>query len=118
MATDSAIIGAFNPVEGKIVEVPTHEAINEKIISAEDSKVDKAGVLDPEIKPVSPQYDSDEQNKSDDDEHIIITGIDASNHLLPLRDDGDAALTFRSIFLATILSGFQASMFQIYYVSW
>ncbi|CAK7222520.1 hypothetical protein SCUCBS95973_004869 [Sporothrix curviconia] len=49
-----------------------------------------------------------------DDDAIIITGADASTHLLPLRDDYDASLTFRSVLLATVLSAFQAVMTQIY----
>lgn len=52
----------------------------------------------------------------DNDDAIIITGSDAALHLLPLRDDGDASLTFRSMVLATGLSAFQAVMTQIYIV--
>jgi hypothetical protein len=47
---------------------------------------------------------------------VIVTGGDAADHLLPLRDDFDSALTFRSIVLASILSCFQAVMYQIYNV--
>ena len=47
---------------------------------------------------------------------IIVTGADAAAHLLPLRDDGDPALTFRGMVLATVLTGFQATMTQIYQV--
>lgn len=50
----------------------------------------------------------------EDDNAIIITGADAALHLLPLRDDGDPALTFRSLFLSTGLAAFQAVMNQIY----
>ena len=50
-----------------------------------------------------------------DDTPIIVTGADAAAHLLPMRDDRDPALTFRGIVLATVLSGFQAVMTQIYY---
>lgn len=48
---------------------------------------------------------------------VIKTGADAAEHLLPLRDDFDPAVTFRSILLATVVSGFQAVMNQIYSVS-
>ncbi|SMR48174.1 unnamed protein product [Zymoseptoria tritici ST99CH_1E4] len=58
---------------------------------------------------------ADSQVSFDDDTAIIVTGTDAANHLLSLRDDKDPALTFRSIFLASILSSFQAVMTQIYY---
>lgn len=50
------------------------------------------------------------------DKKRIITGEDASLYLLPIRDDHDPALTFRSIVLATGLSCFQAVMSQIYMV--
>ena len=52
-----------------------------------------------------------------DGEVIIKTAKDAATHLLPMRDDFDPALTFRSIFLATGLAAFQAVMYQIYMVS-
>jgi hypothetical protein len=58
----------------------------------------------------------DLQEKHDDEAAIIRTGADASKHLLPLRDDFDPALTFRSIVLATGLAAFQAVMYQIYQV--
>lgn len=53
----------------------------------------------------------------DGGDHIIVTGADAATYLLPMRDDGESALTFRSIFIATCLSAFQAVMYQIYMVS-
>jgi hypothetical protein len=119
---DSIILGAVNPIEGKVAEVPSHQAINEKIRLAadeketsKDSKDDDLGI---ETTAIPPTYDSDSHEKdSESNDVIIITGADAATHLLPLRDDGDPALTFRSLFLATILSGFQASMYQIYQVS-
>ena len=52
----------------------------------------------------------------DNDNAIIITGEDAALHLLSLRDDGDASITFRSMVLSTGLSAFQATMTQIYTV--
>ncbi|KAJ6186425.1 hypothetical protein N7519_007726 [Penicillium mononematosum] len=61
----------------------------------------------------------DEHTLSDDDlntnpDTIIITGADVAAHLLPLRDDFDSVLTFRSILLASGLACFQAVMNQIY----
>jgi hypothetical protein len=112
---DSIILGAVNPVEGNVVSVPTHQEINEKKmqIAADDAEVgSKDG--DPESKAGLPLSDS-EDNESKD--VIIITGTDAAAHLLPMRDDGDPALTFRGMFLATCLAAFQACMSQIYQVS-
>ncbi|OJK01446.1 hypothetical protein ASPACDRAFT_51298 [Aspergillus aculeatus ATCC 16872] len=54
-------------------------------------------------------------HESDEDpDAVIITGADAAVHLLPLRDDFDSALTFRSVVLASGLACFQAVMYQIY----
>lgn len=53
----------------------------------------------------------------DDEDRIIITGSDAAHYLLPLRDDGDDALTLRSFILGTLVAAFQAAMNQIYMVS-
>jgi hypothetical protein len=50
------------------------------------------------------------------DEVIIVSGRDAAAHLLPMRDDGDEALTFRSLVLASALACFQCVMYQIYMV--
>ncbi|KAL2267393.1 hypothetical protein VTJ83DRAFT_4670 [Remersonia thermophila] len=63
-----------------------------------------------------PAYDSasDPGKVESSEEVIIITGADAAAHLLPMRDDHEPALSFRSIVLATALSCFQAVMYQIY----
>lgn len=127
---DGAIVaGAINPVEGKVVKVPSHQAFNEKQIASapigdkQDTHYDteKEGTADSEIQPAPPLYEVGSQNDSDGKDHdsedvIIRTGADAATHLLPMRDDHEPALTFRSIALATILSGFQAVVFQIYQV--
>lgn len=60
--------------------------------------------------------DDPAKNGENADNKRIITGEDASLYLLPIRDDHDPALTFRSIVLATGLSCFQAVMSQIYLV--
>lgn len=118
--TDTIVLGGINTFEAHAVDVPSHNAFNEKIrlSSAEnrDSK-DGAQVDESEIK-AAPQYGGDAHEKDNGSEDVIIvTGTDAAQHLLPMRDDGDSALTFRSLFLATILSAFQAVMTQIYNVS-
>ncbi|KAK2029753.1 OPT oligopeptide transporter [Colletotrichum zoysiae] len=116
-AADINMVGGLNPVEGKIVSIPSHATIDEK------GGIDKAGIgkeLDYEIQatPTSPQSDGEAHKHGDDsndsDNAIIVTGSDASRYLLPLRDDFDPSLTFRSMFLATCLSAFQAVVSQIY----
>ena len=87
---------------------------------------EKAGVVEEEITPsptdeknqthVFEREDGITEKEDADLVPIIVTGADAAAHLLPLRDDGDPALTFRGIVIATALSGFQAVMTQIYNV--
>ncbi|KAF5525913.1 Oligopeptide transporter 8 [Colletotrichum aenigma] len=109
---DTIVAGVLNPVEGKIVSVPNHAAINEKA-SFDDTGAGKE--LEAEIQAVPPQSESGSHEKDNASEEVIIrTGADAAQHLLPLRDDFQPSLTFRSIFLATCLSAFQAVMSQIY----
>ena len=46
-------------------------------------------------------------------EPVITTGEDVSRFLLTTRDDGDPALTFRSIVLGTVFAGLGAAMCQV-----
>ncbi|OHF00079.1 OPT oligopeptide transporter [Colletotrichum orchidophilum] len=111
---DELVVGGLNPVEGKVVSVPSHKAINEKV------SIDQAGIgkeLESEIQAVPatlPSEDGNHEKDDNSDDAIIVTGADAARYLLPLRDDFDPALTFRSMVLATGLSAFQAVMSQIY----
>jgi hypothetical protein len=111
---DEIVIEAPNPVEGKVVSVPSHKEISEKLdisIEQAEKKEDEGNGL--------PAYTAEEDNaskESDSEGVIIVTGTDAATHLLSLRDDFDPALTFRSLFLSTCLSAFQAIMYQIYQV--
>ncbi|KAK1625807.1 OPT oligopeptide transporter [Colletotrichum phormii] len=112
--TDAIVVGGLNPVEGKIVSVPSHKAINEKV-SIDESGVGKELASEIQAIPATaPSNDGNHEKDDNSDNAIIITGADASRYLLPLRDDFDPSLTFRSIFLATCLSAFQAVMSQIY----
>lgn len=97
------------------ISLPSQDAVNEKDnTSSGDEKTGKGGILDSEITPV-PRYQRDDGLCDTDSENvIIITGADAAAHLLPMRDDGEPALTFRSLFLASCLACFQSVMSQIY----
>ncbi|KAH8894602.1 peptide transporter MTD1 [Thozetella sp. PMI_491] len=45
---------------------------------------------------------------------VIRNGVDVSRFLVSTRDDGDPALTFRSIFLGTILTAFASVVTMLY----
>ncbi|KAF9460047.1 oligopeptide transporter [Collybia nuda] len=47
-------------------------------------------------------------------EPVVTTGKDVSRFVVDLRDDGETALTFRSLCLGTVLAGLGAALCQIY----
>ncbi|KAJ5782256.1 hypothetical protein N7457_004030 [Penicillium paradoxum] len=79
-------------------------------VSSKEAIEDKTGVAVIATKDEAVPASDDGENS----EAIIVTGADAAIHLLPLRDDFDSVLTFRSILLASGLACFQAVMYQIY----
>ncbi|THY68615.1 peptide transporter [Aureobasidium pullulans] len=104
------------PFTGNAESITTGDLVSDyATIPAYTTGAEKKAALDTEITAVTtPDSASDDFEKTDNPDHIIITGADAAAHLLPLRDDGDASVTFRGIFLASCLSAFQAVMNQIY----
>ncbi|XP_006463485.1 hypothetical protein AGABI2DRAFT_187070 [Agaricus bisporus var. bisporus H97] len=65
----------------------------------------------------SPSQDTDkidEKASDSENEPIITTGSDVSKYVVDIRDDGDRALTFRSLVLGTVFAGLGAALCQIY----
>lgn len=71
-------------------------------IEALDEKADFASSLGEDDKP---EYRNGEP--------VITTGRDVSRFAVELRDDGDKALTFRSIVLGTMFAGMGAALCQV-----
>lgn len=46
-------------------------------------------------------------------EPVIKSGLDVSRFVVDIRDDEDAALTFRSLVLGTVLAGLGAALSQV-----
>ena len=117
---DSIIGQGLNPIEGKAFEVPTHTAINEKNRASIDATYIAQNAPAEEISNIRKlsiaASNSDDEKDNNSEDKIIVTGADAAQHLLPMRDDHDSSLTFRGMVLATGLSAFQAVMYQIYLV--
>lgn len=106
----AGVAGDHSPVEGNVFQVPSGDGLDEK-------SIEKKTALDVDISTApAPEYEDGHDKDDGSGEAIIVTGADAAAHLLPMRDDFDTALTFRSLVLATGLSGFQAVMSQIYMV--
>lgn len=81
--------------------------------SSQEAINEKTGVT---VLAAKPEYTTKSDDSDNNPNAIIVTGADAALHLLPLRDDFDRVLTFRSILLASGLACFQAVMNQIYQV--
>jgi hypothetical protein len=97
-----------------IVAEPTGISLSD----SQDSVQEKTAVtVATEDTPKSSGDDPGGENDIENEHAIVVTGADAALHLLPLRDDFDSVLTFRSILLASGLACFQAVMFQIYQVN-
>ena len=110
--------GAPGLAGDQVFSAPNHDSINEKrATDSGEEKASKSSALSSEIRAPVPVDEPDNGlGGTDSEDVIIITGADAAAHLLPLRDDGEPALTFRSLFLASCLACFQAVMNQIYQV--
>ncbi|OJJ78095.1 hypothetical protein ASPBRDRAFT_114757 [Aspergillus brasiliensis CBS 101740] len=91
--------------EGDGVSIPHQDLVDEK-----SAVTVLTGKEEPRV--TGDEFSGEEDRERED--AIIVTGADAALHLLPLRDDFDSALTFRSIILASGLACFQAVMNQIY----
>lgn len=80
-----------------------NDSASDSIEVADEKYVDeKAVVFDGE----PPEYRNGEP--------VITTGRDVSHFAVDIRDDGDQALTFRSIVLGTLFAGMGAALCQIY----
>ncbi|KAK0220366.1 OPT oligopeptide transporter protein-domain-containing protein [Armillaria fumosa] len=58
--------------------------------------------------------DFDSEKYQLNDEAIVTSGQDVSLFVVDVRDDDDSALTFRSLFLGTVIAGLGAALCQIY----
>ncbi|OJT06231.1 Oligopeptide transporter 8 [Trametes pubescens] len=60
------------------------------------------------------EYDEEHKVRYVNGEPVITTGWDVSRYLVDTRDDGDPAITFRSLLLGTVFAGLGAALCQIY----
>jgi hypothetical protein len=58
-------------------------------------------------------YEEREKGQQLDDEPVITTGSDVSKYVVDIRDDGDSALTFRSLVLGTVFAGLGSALCQV-----
>lgn len=93
-----------------VPELKAAPSLDEKASDADSQVVDvNAGYLE--------KGDRDSIAASDtvfiNGEPVIRTGEDVSRYAVDVRDDGDVALTFRSIVLGTVFAGLSAALGQV-----
>ncbi|KIP01135.1 hypothetical protein PHLGIDRAFT_131357 [Phlebiopsis gigantea 11061_1 CR5-6] len=104
---------------GPITDLPVLRELSESVYAHEKqilSSSDDENVESPLEKgsSVVEDYSDRESVQLISGEAVIRTGEDVSNILLDVRDDGDPALTFRSVVLGTVFAALGAAMCQIY----
>ncbi|KAL1733629.1 peptide transporter MTD1 [Schizophyllum commune] len=100
MATEDAL--PTLPQRPEVARELTDHSLDEKLDEKHDGSIKKEA-FDPET------FDS-----VSDRERVVTTGRDVSHYVVDLRDDGDPALTFRSLVLGTVIAGLGAALCQIY----
>ncbi|KAI5833165.1 peptide transporter MTD1 [Schizophyllum commune Tattone D] len=100
MATEDAL--PTLPQRPEVARELTDHSLDEKLDEKHDGSIKKEA-FDPET------FDS-----VPDRERVVTTGRDVSHYVVDLRDDGDPALTFRSLVLGTVIAGLGAALCQIY----
>jgi hypothetical protein len=74
--------------------------------------LDSVEIADEKLDPCTQALDEDETPVYRNGEPVITTGRDVSRFAVDARDDGDEALTFRSIFLGSMFAGMGAALSQ------
>lgn len=75
--------------------------------------IDEKGSLKKEDVFVESSNDLDDDVVVVNGEPVVVTGMDVSRFIVDLRDDGDEALTFRSMVIGTIFAGLGAALCQV-----
>lgn len=99
--------------------LPTDDILKEKALSNEkDSASESIEVADEkaDFHTYVGSDGGDDPPEYLNGEPIITTGRDVSRFAVDIRDDGDAALTFRSMFLGTMFAGMGAALCQVRHV--
>ena len=93
----------FPPSTNKDGMSSTEEKPIVKIVEEKEEQVNiDENSLEDQVKPIL-----------HNNEPVITTGHDVSRFVVDVRDDGDTALTFRSMFLGTIFAGMGATLSQV-----
>ncbi|KAG5641164.1 hypothetical protein DXG03_005870 [Asterophora parasitica] len=87
--------------------------------SAKEADHDSNSVDDSKEKDSDTSVEADNANDDEEvtylkGEPVVDSGRDVSRFVVDIRDDGDNALTFRSMVLGTVLAGLGAALCQIY----
>lgn len=95
----------------RLVGLPKREQPEEKTFDKKSAS--SVEVLDEKVTPLDEKYLDADDVVLLNGEPVVTTGYDVSRFVVDLRDDGDAALTFRSLFLGTVFAGLGAALCQV-----
>ena len=96
--------------------LPTQPSSLHEPTSTSDDVPDNEKVASPIDKSLSGLQDADENTQYVNGEPVITSGSDVSRFLVDLRDDEDPPLTFRSVFLGTVIGGLGAALDEVCHV--
>lgn len=103
--------------EDRVAELPELSALpqHDSLPSVNEKKIDTGSdsIEVADEKYVTGDYEGNEEPEYRNGEPIITTGRDVSRFAVDLRDDGDEALTFRSLVLGTVVTGLGAALCQV-----
>jgi hypothetical protein len=100
----------------KLTNLPTlGQDDNSSGVNVADRKSDSVEIVDEKD---LAYLDADNSFRDDDvvllkGEPVVTSGKDVSRFVIDLRDDGEVALTFRSLFLGTVMAGLGAALCQV-----
>lgn len=89
---------------------PISRGSDEKHGRDSDIKIDEKASIDHDS---FARTDTDEEVQMLNGEPVVTTGRDVSRYVVDIRDDGEAALTFRSLTLGTVFAGLGAALCQV-----
>lgn len=107
-------VGVPSTVDLPVLSIDEKAYANEKAADSSDDVIDKVDLGDDNGSSLEKAYEGKQDGVTYvNGEPVISSGADVSNFLLDIRDDGDSAITFRSLFLGTVFAGLGAALSQV-----
>lgn len=93
--------------------VPRNDSSSDTDEKQNDSGTNSVEITDKKVDTYTQVLDEEAKPEYRNGVPVISTGRDISRFVVDIRDDGDEALTFRSIFLGTVFACMGAALGQV-----